>query len=482
MMVRMSVIYLAGRYGASAITLFALSIYTRLASPHDYGFYALVMAFATALYAAFGQWLRHVLLRFCRKEMAGRASVPALVFQSFHAIAIVLAIVALLLSPWLNHETRQSLILALSLMLAMGCFELALAWLQLNLLPSLYVGLSILRTSLAAFLGVIALTLGFGAVGLVIATIFAYAFAAFPAFIKTGFGLGSARPAFAQTRSMLAYGLPLALSATLVSALALADRALIAGMISTEAAGLYAAPYDLATRTLQVMMLAINLAGTPLIIRAFESGDQDQTDFLLARQWIMLVIAGLPVTLGMMLMPYGIASILLGSSFRLAGGELMPYVALATFLQGLESFYFSFSFALTKNPLRQTFVLLLATLVNIGLTIFLIPVYGIVGGAWATLASSVLVFLGSMAVGFRLRRLPLAPRDILLITLSAAPMALILVVANPRQPFETLMIGTLGFAVYVIALFSTDVAGLRRGLIRTIRLRLAPSHSAGETL
>ena len=38
-MLKSSLIYLLGRYGASAITLLAISLYTRLVSPSEYGIY-----------------------------------------------------------------------------------------------------------------------------------------------------------------------------------------------------------------------------------------------------------------------------------------------------------------------------------------------------------------------------------------------------------------------------------------------------------
>lgn len=481
-MVRMSLIYMLGRYGASAITLIALSLYTRLATPQEYGVFALVMALATTLYSGFGQWLRHILLRFSHADMKGGSPLPSLVLQTFVAICVLLALALFAIMPFLQTDSYQAVGLALMLLTVMGCFELALAWLQLQLRPALYGGLSMLRTGLAALFGVIALYLGYGAVGLVIATFLAYASAAVPVFFRTGFGLGQARTALFDIKPMLAYGLPLALSAALGSALVLADRALIASIISTEAAGLYAAPYDLAMRTLQVLMLAINLAGTPLIIRSFESGDSARTEMLLGRQWLLLVSAGFPIMLAMMLMPHGISAVLLGPSFRKAGSDLMPLVAAATFLQGLESFYFSFAFALTKKPIRQTAILFVAVIVNIGLTIWLVPILGIRGGAWATLASAILSLFGSFIIGSGLMRLPLTFGPLLRVALAGCPLAVVIMWIAPHTPAETLLAGLLSCGAYSMALLACDVAGSRQMAIRILRTRSFQSRSAGELL
>ena len=476
----MSLIYMLGRYGASAITLIALSLYTRLATPQEYGVFALVMALATALYSGFGQWLRHILLRFSNADMKGGSPLPSLVLQTFLVICSVLALALFVFTPFLNTRTYQAVGLALMLLTAMGCFELALAWLQLQLRPAFYGGLSMLRTGLAALFGVLALYLGYGAIGLVMTTFLAYASAAVPVFIRTGFGLGQARTPLFDIKPMLAYGLPLAISAALGSALVLADRAIIASMISTEAAGLYAAPYDLAMRTLRVLMLAINLAGTPLIIRAFESNDLIRTSKLLERQWVLLVCTGFPVMLFLVFIPQGIASILLGPSFRQAGADLMPIVAIATFIQGLESFYFSFAFALSKKPLKQTYILIIAMIVNVILTIWLVPILGMRGGAWATLLSSIVALFGSIFIGSSLQKLPLALNELIRIALAAFPMTVILIWLAPDTPFHTILTGLLALSLYVLALFGLNVAGLRQILLRFLRLQFATLYSKGE--
>lgn len=480
MMVRMSLIYLVGRYGASAITLLALSLYTRLATPGEYGFFALVMALSSALYACFGQWLRQILLRFATDTPHGPAPLPSAILQGFLLSAAVISACLVLLALIFGGDLQRAIGAALPLFAAMGLFELGLGWLQLHLRSGYYVGLSLLRTCTAALLGLTFLHLGFGGHGLIIATFVAYLIAAIPVYWTTRFGMGRAYVTPAAFRSMLRYGLPIAVSATMGAALALADRAIIAALISTEAAGLYSAPYDLAMRTLQVLMLAINLAGTPLIIRAFESHDLARTHFFLARQWALLWATALPMTAIMVLMPHGIAALLLGPAFREAGGQLMPIVAAATFLQGLESFYLSLSFALAKRPMRQMLVLLAASVVNIGLTYILVPRYGIMGAGWATLISILLAFGGSLWAGASLWPLPFSPVALARIAAAATPMMLFLWWADARTQLGAIVTGIMALCLYASAALFFDVLGFRRQLFTALRARSVSSRSAGE--
>lgn len=472
MMVRMSLIYLIGRYGASAITLLALSLYTRLATPSEYGFYALVMALASALYACFGQWLRQILLRFATGVQAGDEPLPSAILQGFLLAALSISFVFVCLSFAFTGDIKSAVQIALPVFLAMGLFELALAWLQLQLRSGFYVGISLLRTSTAALLGLLSLSLGFGAQGLILAALSAYIVAAAPVFFTSRLGFGRPSILHDDRYAMLRYGFPLAISAAMGAGLALADRAIIAALISTEAAGLYAAPYDLAMRTLQVLMLAINLAGTPLITRAFENHDSARADYLLTRQWGLLWAAGFPVTLIMGLMPHGIASLLLGPAFRDAGGQLMPLVAAATFLQGLESFYLSFSFSLAKKPLRQMLVLIAAMVVNVALTLILIPHYGIEGGAWATLASAIFAFVSSLWSGASLRALPFSPLELVRIAAAATPMALLLWWIDARTPYGAILAAALALGLYACSALALNVLGVRGQIMIALRTRL----------
>jgi O-antigen/teichoic acid export membrane protein len=178
--------------------------------------------------------------------------------------------------------------------------------------------------------------------------------------------------------------------------------------------------------------------------------------------------------------PQGIASILLGPSFRQAGADLMPIVATATFIQGLESFYFSFAFALSKKPLKQTYILIIAMIVNVILTIWLVPILGMRGGAWATLLSSIVALFGSIFIGSSLQKLPLALNELIRIALAAFPMTVILIWLAPDTPFHTILTGLLALSLYVLALFGLNVAGLRQILLRFLRLQFATLYSKGE--
>ena len=84
----------------------------------------------------------------------------------------------------------------------------------------------------------------------------------------------------------------------------------------------------------------------------------------------------------------------------------MPWIAGATVLSGFQAFYLSLAFSLPKKPLRQTYIFAVGAAVNVGLNFLLIPPFGLIGAALATIAAYALIAAGSLLVGRRLYPLP----------------------------------------------------------------------------
>ena len=83
-----------------------------------------------------------------------------------------------------------------------------------------------------------------------------------------GARIGSLDPAL--LRGMLRFGLPLAATFALGFVVSFSDRFMISGLIGIHNAGLYAAGYDLAQQSIEVLMLVVFLAAYPLIVRTLE--------------------------------------------------------------------------------------------------------------------------------------------------------------------------------------------------------------------
>jgi len=189
------------------------------------------------------------------------------------------------------------------------------------------------------------------------------------------------------------------------SIIGISDRYLLAALVGVDAAGVYGAPYDLAQRTLQIVMLSAFLAMSPVVFRTFELGQHEQFRAHLMQQARLLLVTALPVATILAAGAPLAARLLFGVEFRDAAATLIPWIVVATLVQGIQSYYFSYCFTLANRTLMNAAVVSIGAALNIVLNLLLIPSYGPLGAAIATLASFVVVL--AVAVYFTRRWLVL---------------------------------------------------------------------------
>ena len=476
-MVRNSILYVLGRYGASAVTVLSIAVLSRLASPDDYGVYALVVSAAQTGYSTLLQWLRLALNRFLPSHADREEFFLTQIAAGYLAVVtIVIGVGVLLELLTTDADIRYALLTGIPLFVAMGFAEVGLSLLQSQLKAGIYSLLSVMRAVIAAATGIALLLLDFGATGLLLGAMTGYAACGLPVLWINRSKIRLAEADRATILRLARYGMPFALTGALGSVIALADRYIIAALMGTEAAGLYAAPYDLANRSLQVMMLAVGLAGTPLIFRAYEAGSLEAARPVLERQFQLLAATALPVALALSMLSPAVSRLLLGPQFQEWGAVLMPWIVVATLIQGMETFYFSFAFSLAQRALRLAVVLLAAAAVNIGLNFLLIPIHGLEGAAAATLIAAVVAAVGSVLFGRRILALPLPWGDLMRIAIACLPLvALLWPFRNRADPLTGFVAGCAGIGVYGLAAFLLDLGGLRT---RVLLGRPAPDAAA----
>lgn len=484
-MFRSSLFYLLGRYGGSAITLMGIAGATRLVEPGDYGLYALALSASTFLYSSLLYWIRDSLLRFMPRHTEDEGRLLSQFAIGYCAVALACIVVAAL-SPLfdLGVQSRRLVAFIALLFLSLALCEICFALLQSRMQAGRYARLSLWRAMIGAGLSLGLAWAGWGATGLVIGMAAGSLATALPVLVEVRGLLSLRRFEPALLKEILSYGLGFSAIAALIAFNAVSDRYIIGWLIGSEAAGLYAAPYDLTARSLQVLMLAVNLAGTPLIFRAFDAGGAAQARPLLRRQFTLLVGVGLPAALGMSILARFTTTLLLGPAFQATGRDLMPWIAFATVMQSLELFYFSFAFSLTRRPLGQFLILVPTAVVNVALNILLIPRFGLTGAAAATVISYAGSLVGMALVGRRMLALPLPLADLGRIALACAAMAAVLWPVRDWTglPAAAVALG-LAAPVYLAIVVALDVAGMRSALFEVLgslrrrlrRPRVAPS-------
>ncbi len=187
-----------------------------------------------------------------------------------------------------------------------------------------------------------------------------------------------------MVKKILFYGVPIALSTASYRLLNDLDSMFIMALLGSYENGLYGYP-SLLSRGAFLFAFAISV---PLVPRIAKS--KDINDF--KKSIILNFIAILPLIIIFNLFPSEILKLFFGvvnldSSFSLrilsiSAGFMSSYTLCSSALQGLGR---------AEIPL---YVLIIGILINGILNYALIPIYGIIGGAIATLISSIFIFIG----------------------------------------------------------------------------------------
>ncbi len=474
-MLNASLMYFAGRFAAAVIALLAVGIYTRLLTPAEYGVLAVTLTSVTLLHACLTNWLRISVIRFLPERPEGEDAVLSSIFL---ALALTSGLILMIGTPVLlvigSGDAGGGLVaLAAVYFFVYSLVEVGNGVHSARLQPRLYVLNVLIRNAVMAGLGGTLAWLGFGASGVVAGAIAGNLIPALLILVPMRRHVRREAVDRDLVRQLAFYGIPFAISGAFASVLHAADRYIILGFLGSADAGLYSAPYDLAQRTLHMLMMMVNLAGAPLVIRAYASGGWDAAHPVLVRVGQLLVITALPATTVFIVLSPVIAAVFFGPEFREAATALLPWIAFGTLLHGFQSFYAAFSFSLTKKPLRQTGVLAAAAAVNIILVTVAIPWFGLVGAAVATAVSYFVLLAGSLIVGHRLLPVPVPVGELLRVGTACAVLAVILwPVRDGTAPLALaayLAAGVLGFAA---ALWATDAAGARTIVNRVVRNRL----------
>ena len=270
------------------------------------------------------------------------------------------------------------------------------------------------------------------------------------------------------------YGMPICVSLMLTYMLNSADVYLIAYFMGESAAGQYNAGYNLANRSIETMFVWISMAATPIAVTLMEKEGVEKSVEVLRNYGATLLWLSLPAATGIALVAPEFGYVL-GESVRAEAVSIMPLIAFAAVLNGLINFYAQRAFMLSGRTGMFVWALIPPVLLNIGLNIWLIPKFGLLGAVYATITSYALGFVLAIIVGRRYYPLPVPVRALLEISVACLLMAGV-VMALPNldglNPFIALLIKVgVGAVIYGLVSFATNAANSRQLVIKLLENR-----------
>ena len=197
-------------------------------------------------------------------------------------------------------------------------------------------------------------------------------------------------------------------------------------------------------------MLVVNLGAYPLAVLAVERGNSEAQDRQFRQHATLLLALALPAAAGIAVLAPSVSAIL-GPRFAPAARELLPLLALAQLLAGLKAFYFDLSFQLGRATRLQLVTVAVGALVNVLLNLWLIPGYGLLGAAYATVAAYLAALIVSWGLGRTVLALPMPYGALARVCAATAGMCLALaLVRGAGGPFILMGQVALGAVVYAL--------------------------------
>jgi len=339
-----------------------------------------------------------------------------------------------------------------------------------GLKPVRYGALNLMRSVGGLACGGVLAYAGIGARGVLLGTIIGYAAPGLGVAVRDWRGVGGETTDSGVLRDVLRYGVPLTAAYALTFVVTFSDRVLLGWLKGPADVGMYAAAYDLTFQGLMVLMMMVNLSAFPLAVRELEQRGVDAARTQLRHHATLLLAVAAPATAGLALLAPNVARVLLGESYQATAAQLIPWLAFGTFVAGVKSFYFDLSFQLGRATTKQVWISACAAVVNVGLNLWWIPAFGVLGAAWGSLVAFLVGGAFSFLLGRRVFQMPLPFNDWARIAAASLVMALSVLPLRTYRGIGAL-VGQIavGACVYTVVALLFNVGEGRTTLTRALR-------------
>jgi len=403
--VKQSAIYTLPSIAGQIIGIILVPVYTRIFVPADYG----IMA-GVSLAVPIATWLLMLgiesgVARFYMdskdegdKKLTASTGLYFVAALSFSVILISVLFFSREISQLVLNDRQYSIYF----MLALGAIPFALCHkLALDILRFRFQTTRRTVIRIAGMLVHIGLTIYFvvflrmGIIGVYLATLITQVvFSTAVLFmVRDGYALVFS---FKRLKELLAFGIPLVPAAMMIYIFRYADRYLLIRLASLEELGLYSVGMTIAS-VLLLLTGGFKVAWMPIVYSSFREEESKQFYARIFDYFWALVFLG---AVGVSLFSKEILFILAPPTY-LGAYAVVPILVLGVVFFNATAF-FSFGIGIARKTQYRLILGVLAAALNVGLNYLLIPSYGMVGAAMATLISSTIYAVSSFLVSQKL--------------------------------------------------------------------------------
>jgi O-antigen/teichoic acid export membrane protein len=404
---RDSVWYLVATIWSSLTSFVAVPIFTRVLVPSEYGVYSLIAGTILLVGNFCSIWLAISIVRFhpvYEKEDRMDEFYSTIYHYFPHVLAAVLLVALPLVALFLPlGENRAAICFGIAVFPLYWMFRVSQGLTRARRFSKFYAiqailadaGRYLVGAALVAWVGLGVKGIFMGWLGALVLVVIMQMFVLS---VMRYFHWDRYSPTL--ERELLHFGLPLIAVNLLGSALSMADRYIIGILKGTSEVGLYAVVYSLTTAVMFFLISFIELGAIPVVTRTYENEGEKQAVALirtLTRYFLLVIV---PSAVGMWVLRTRIMMVITSAKYIPAQNAILPLVigiALSQF-----AWLPAISFNLKKRTRLLMWPVLIAAVFNIALNFALVPFYGYMGAAWATLLSYIVYVAVAVVLARRL--------------------------------------------------------------------------------
>lgn len=462
-------IYLVAYILPAAVGFFAVTAYTRLLTPAEYGLYVVGISLAGILGAIFFAWIKLSVSRY--QAMSAEVDFRGTAMVAFALTAAVLCATTPLVFLFRSDVSAELLLASMFVAIMANAVDVGQEFERAKLRPYRFAAISIVRSISSVGFGLLGIWLGWGGLGLLAA-----------------FGLGSltgiilnlvgdrtriARFQRSQFTQLARYGLPLTLAGLSVAVYSACDRLIVAYLLGKDAAGIFGVAADLPRQFMVMIASSVAAATVPLVFRSLSEKNNATTRQRLTESLELLLVVVAPVAVWLALAADQVAGTLVGIDFRAGVSALLPTLVLARCFGIANQFYVQISFQLAERPFMLAAQSFLTLVVSVALMFALVAGYGLYGAALATLATEAIGFLVAVVLMHRAHPVPFDLNRLAGVAASAAAMAAAILMARAQAGgaglVALIIVSLAGGLAYAATAWLLNVANVRTLSLRVLR-------------
>lgn len=467
---RNTLVYSLGGVLQRVLGFFMIPVYTRYLSPNDYGTIELLDLTSYIVSMFVGLGLGAAVLRFYYDYQAQRDRnevISTALWFVLPANVVALLLLRFLSAPisrlvfgreGFNHYL-DLVFISLALTLVNGVM---FSYIRAKQQATLYTALYALQLGLGLSLNLYLIVWRrMEVLGVLYSGVFTQAVMALILFSMT---LSQVRFRFSlhKLKAMLWFGGPLIPAGIGMFVLNFADRFFLRKYTTLSVVGTYALGYKLAMVAHTILLVPFNLYWSA---HMYEVAKESRARELFAHVLNYLLLGLLFAALGLSLLGQDAVRVLAPPSYW-AAAQIVPVIALSYVFSG-SYYFFQLGTALTKRTRYRAYAVGASAVFNIVLNFLLIPRYGAIGAAWATLLAFLVLSALSQYFSQKLYPIPYSSgKFAAIILLAAATFGFAQLVRIDSLPlsvaFHLLVLLFFPVLLWIVNLYSQDEKDLLR--------------------